>query len=138
MLSRHDAAAPGDLLLGVETSLNTLRSFVVERGLAASGHDWSEVVRTFSDSRAFVDFSAHRASGRPRVLIEFGMQDQGERRTLGFFDAFWDAEKNDFLRIEAAALEGAQVDVDVVVRSLTPYMSLPLAATSSSEMNTEG
>lgn len=135
---RRDAVAAGDLLLGANAGLDLLRTFAVERGLGGHGDQWREVVRTFADERTFVDFSAHRVGERSRVLIEFGMQEQGERRTRGFFDAFWDADKCDFLRIEGAVFEGVQVDVDVVVQSLMPHMGLPLVASASSEMDTEG
>lgn len=138
MLQHPEVSAPGALLLSVDDSLATLRNFTAARGLAGQGDRWKEVVRTYSDEHSYVDFTAHRVAGRPRVLIEFGMQEQGERRASGFFDAFWDPVSSDFLRIESAGFEGVPVDVDALVYRFTPLMALPLVSTDSSEMDAEG
>lgn len=138
MLPHPEAISHGALLLSVDGSLDALRKFTAERGLAGQGDQWGEVVRTYSDDHSYIDFTAHRAAGMPRVLIEFGMQEQGERRTRGFFDAFWDPASSDFLRIESAGIDGVPVDVDALVYRLTPHLALPLVSTDSSQMDSEG
>src|SRR5471030_16718 len=124
MLPRHDTV-PSALVPDLIVCLDQLRQFVNRRALAGCSRGWSEVVRTFSDDRGFLDFSARRHGGRPRVLIEFGVHDETDRHVSGFFDAFWDGVNGDFLRIEAIVLDGQSVQLDQVALHLTPYLNLP-------------
>jgi hypothetical protein len=115
---------PGGLVTDPVVFLRQLRDFVRDRGLAGCGRDWREVVRTFADERNFLDFDARRSRGGPRVLIEFGVQDGGERRVNGFFDALWDVVDGDFRRIESMVLNGEMTDIDGFAVKLMPYLSL--------------
>lgn len=106
--------------------LNTLRDFVRNRGLAGHGKGWREVVCSFGDEHAFLDFSARRDGGQARVLIEFGVEHQGGRHRVGFFDAFWDAIDADFQQLVAISLNGEPADLDGFSVRLLTYLTLPL------------
>ena len=111
--------------------LNTLRDFVRDRGLAGHESGWREVVRSFGDEHAFLDFSARLDAGRARVLLEFGVEHQGERHRVGFFDAFWDTIDRDFRQLVAISLDGEAADLDVFAVRLPTYLTLPLTNTES-------
>lgn len=113
--------------------MRTLRDFVRQRGLAGCGNGWKEVVRTFADEFAFLDFSARLDMGQRRVLIEFGVHQADDRRMVGFFDAYWDAQDGDFRGIEAIALDGESVGLDSFCVPLLAYVNLPLAITEVAE-----
>lgn len=114
--------------------MRTLRTFVRERGLVECGRDWREVVRSFADDFAFLDFSARRDGGHRRVLIEFGVCHEGDRRLVGFFDAFWDVDDADFRQIEAISLDGEPAGLEGFCVPLLAYVNLPLAISETAEM----
>lgn len=106
--------------------LLTLRDFVRHRGLVGIEDGWREVVRSFGDGHGFLDLSARHDSGRVRVLIDFGVEHQGERHCVGFFDAYWNAPGADFGQIVAVALYGESVDLDGLSVAMQSYLILPL------------
>lgn len=111
--------------------LHTLRDFVRNRGLVGYGKNWREVERSFADEHAFLDFSARRDGGQARVLIEFGVEHQGERHRVGFFDAYWDAIDADFRQLVAVSLNGEPADLDGFAVRLLTYLTLPLTNTEA-------
>lgn len=108
--------------------LDELRQFVNERGFAGCGQNWGEVVRTFADDHAFLDFSARRYETLPRVLIEFGVHASDERHVVGFVDTFWDVAQEDFLRIEAIVVDGEMLSIDELAVALASHLNLPMVA----------
>ena len=111
--------------------LHTLRDFVRNRGLVGYGKNWREVERSFGDEHAFLDFSARRDGGQARVLIEFGVEHQGARHRVGFFDAYWDTIDADFRQLVAVSLNGEPADLDGFAVRLLTYLTLPLTNTEA-------
>jgi hypothetical protein len=134
---REPALSGAPLILNVLGSLGLVRQFIWQRGFGGQGHDCREFVRTFANDHSYVDFSARRIGKEQRVLLEFGMLHAGERRLLGFFDAFWDSSRAAVARIEAAQFEGVMVDVDVIGHKLLAYVELPLVSTEASVLEAD-
>lgn len=111
--------------------LRTLRDFVKRRGLAGYDGDWREVERSFGDEHAFLDFSARRDGDQARLLIEFGVEHQGERHRVGFFDAYWDTIDADFRQLAAVSLNGEPADLNGFAVQLLTYLTLPLTNTEA-------
>ena len=125
MLQHHDIGG-GGLLPDPAFYLAQMRSFVVARGLAGCGQDWFEVSRFYGDDRAFLEFIARYDGATPRVLLQFGVRDGVERRVTGFFDAAWDIQGGNFMRIESAVIDGLAVDIAKIGSMVQPYLAFPL------------
>lgn len=116
----------GGLFGDPQRSLARLQQFVAERVFAGCESDWQEVVRAFSDGEGFVEGSAWRRGERVRVLIEAGVQRDGERRVVGFFDAAWDSDQQEFESIEAVVVEGMACSVETFVDRFEHRLEWPL------------
>jgi hypothetical protein len=106
-------------------TLGALRNYVRRQGLA-SQDQWREVERHHGDQHAYFDFSARRAVGSDRVLFEFGLQQDGQRHLVGFLDAYWNPEDQDFGVILSACLEGRPASLEQLNDWIESSVRLPL------------
>ena len=136
MRPRRDPEA--GLVVDPAAFLNILCGFVKNRGLAGHVNWWREVVREFKDEHAFLDFSARRdgIGHHARVLIEFGVEHQGERHRVGFFDAYWSTIDEEFRQVVAVALDGELTDLWEFSAQMASYLTLPLVNTEVAELVT--
>ena len=99
--------------------------------------NWEQIECVFEDDLNYLSISGvkHRVDESPTVNVEFGVQDENDKRAVGGLMVSWCVDRSCVEGLVFVLLDGVSCDLTLFANRLSSYAQLPLAVKEVAELD---